>query len=282
VGVRDVSEIIWDNNMEQIMNVCIEKLGLRNPSDDTVRNLVAIMSLCHPRELTPAEGCTEVHKVKDKFVSKRELMPGKQKMIDYPSDVIDFASLYPNACIQREPPIPIRIDHLEIRQLTRKHRMPTRSTNEQIVSSKVSTSSSSSSQVDVAHQLAAMAFQFVMGGQGLVPPGLPNRQIQKRQSLLHIEDGPEDSPRQSPPRILTPLAIGDQASIASIASSPDASVLAMPTSKQSSKRSIGAGGADQCEDGEDGLNSEIEMGRSTLANKATRTSTQRKTAGPPW
>jgi hypothetical protein len=76
------------------------------------------------------------------------------------------------------------------------------------------------------------------------------------------------------------LAIGDQASFASLGSPPDTSVLAMTISKQSSKHSIGAGVDDQCEDGEDGLSSVIEMARSTLANKAKRTSPKRKTAGP--
>jgi hypothetical protein len=76
---------------------------------------------------------------------------------------------------------------LKIRQLTRKDRMPTKSTNKQIVSSKISTSAASSSQGDVAQQLAATALQFVMGGQGLVPPGLPNRQMQKKQSKMALK-----------------------------------------------------------------------------------------------
>ena len=49
------AHLSWDNKCEAFVKHCIEALGLRNPNDPTVKDILGILGMCDKRELTPVE-----------------------------------------------------------------------------------------------------------------------------------------------------------------------------------------------------------------------------------
>ena len=171
----------WDNKAEDLVDFAIERIGIINPNDDTIKNMVAILDICHQRESTPDDGYASVTKLKDKFVNKRSILRGNQTMLVFPSDVADFVRLFPNRYLQCDPPIASRIDSMKIRQATRKDRMPTRSTNKNLKSNE---SKSQQPVTDASSGFAMQCMQFIMnrGGGGGFPVRDSRRDSRDRSS----------------------------------------------------------------------------------------------------
>ena len=210
--------VSWDTKSEKFVTHCIEKIGLRNPKDETVKDLLGIMEICSKKELTPDDCLSEIRKIREKFVGQRSLLPGKQTMLQFPSDVNEFLRrfTYGKSFLQCDPPVQSRINATELRQHTRKDKMPTRGTNKSLStfdtarnrnSQALASSSMANSQLDPTQQLANFALQFVLGSKSrdelrdyrnFGDSGGNGRSDNSQQ--LAIEDDPRNSPRQNVPR----------------------------------------------------------------------------------
>jgi hypothetical protein len=180
--------VSWNHKLETAARFMISVMGIRRPNDNTVKNVVAIIELCHGREMDPNESYKEVHSLRTKISSLRELLPGNIVSMDYPK-VGDLVKLHPNMYPMDEPPIPCRVDETEILQRTRKDMMPTISTNKRL-KSKVSAlvaSPSSGSASDINLQLLDYVLNKSPRGPASSPPSEPKASAH-RPDPLPIED----------------------------------------------------------------------------------------------
>ena len=248
----------WTDKKEAIIDWCIEALGLRNPNVETVKIILGILAEAHNRKFEPNEAYRELHAMTDTWVNKRELMPGKQKMRSYPSDASDFQKLHPESYLQCEPPIPSRIDPNKLRQVTRKDRMPARSSNKYVDKSSPA-SSSNSGQGDLTQQMAMMALQWVMNGRGNSPPlPSPEKTRPKKKGPAAIEDG---SPGDDNEEDLSPEP-------------PQKKAILDRQRTMDADRLKAKGGATA--DDDDDVQKTIDQARATLANKKARVDKAKK------
>lgn len=124
--------ISWDTKKEDFVDFALETLGLRHPNNDTLKNMLAIIWICAERDLAPDDAYEELRNMQDKFVHKRELVPGKPLLKEYTRDVSQFIRLYPHQYLECDPPVASQIDERKIQQKTRKDVMPSRSSNKHI------------------------------------------------------------------------------------------------------------------------------------------------------
>ena len=118
----------WDVKLEYFCDVFLA-LGLRNPNDETVKLMIAILSSCSEKKLTPQEAYHEVHGFKTKLAAKRSLYPGAQSMMVFPQDPRDFMKQFPHVYRPNDPPVASKLSEASLRNMTRKDLMPTRSSN---------------------------------------------------------------------------------------------------------------------------------------------------------
>lgn len=122
----------WESKLEHMGDFMVKILGLRHPSDSTVKDAIAILAHCHPRTLQPNEAYNCIHAFKTKVAAKRLIIAGAPTEKEFPMDVNDFTRLHPKAYLENEPPVKGRVDPVKIKMMTRKDLMPTRSTNRMI------------------------------------------------------------------------------------------------------------------------------------------------------
>jgi hypothetical protein len=120
------------SKLEMLVDFSIEVLGLRHPTDATLKILIGIVLLCHEVELSPDDFYEMLQDVKDKFTEKRPLIPGKSLLATYDRDPQQFMRLHPRQYQECDPPIASRLEERSIQQRTRKDLMPTRSTNKHL------------------------------------------------------------------------------------------------------------------------------------------------------
>ena len=118
----------WEMKKETMADFLMQ-IGVRHPSDPTVKDVLAILSHCHGRSLLPDEAYDQLHKFKLKMSAKRLITSGQMALVDYPFDPKDFMKQYPRAYAEGDGPVKTRIDPMKIKQMTRKDLMPARSTN---------------------------------------------------------------------------------------------------------------------------------------------------------
>ncbi len=94
----------WDVKVEYVVDFCLV-IGLRYPSDDTIRCIIAILPICHERALSPQEAYDAVHDFRMKVVSKRPCNTGARTMTVFPKDPSEFRRLYRGVYLDHEPPV---------------------------------------------------------------------------------------------------------------------------------------------------------------------------------
>ena len=124
--------ITVESKLEGLVDFSLEILGLRHPTDATLKILLAIVLLCPGVELSPDDFHETLQDVKDKYTAKRPLIPGKSLLAMYDRDPQQFIRLYPRRYQECDHPIASRLDERSIQQRTRKDLMPTRSTNKHL------------------------------------------------------------------------------------------------------------------------------------------------------
>lgn len=129
--LRDKS-VSWDTKKEDFVDFALGTMGLRHPNNDTLKSMLAILWICADRDLSPDDAYDELRNMQDKFVNKRELVPGKPLLKEYTRDVSQFIRLYPHQYLECDPPVASQIDERKIQQKTRKDVMPSRSSNKHI------------------------------------------------------------------------------------------------------------------------------------------------------
>ena len=126
--VAKCKEYSWDMKMEWFADYSLA-LGLRNATDETVKIIISILQLSSERIMSPDDADAEVHSFKRKLEAKRQLVPGVQTMMVFPSDPSEFMVINPGIHHVNDPPVLPRLDVARIRQATRRDVMPTRATN---------------------------------------------------------------------------------------------------------------------------------------------------------
>ena len=79
-------KVSFDDKIDKLVEFLIVVLGLRHPSDPTVKTILAIALLCHDRKNTPEENYEWVRKIHDKFTNVRPLTPGSPTYKEFPKD----------------------------------------------------------------------------------------------------------------------------------------------------------------------------------------------------
>ena len=197
----------WDHKTEEFVKHCIEVLGLRNPNDGTVKNILGILEICCKKELSPEENLMEVRRIRAKFAGQRELFPGEQSMGKFPHNVNDFLKRFPygKSFSQCDPPVASKVSDRQLRQIIRKDKMPTRDTNKAIKNYEIKSKGSNntfSGMADQTQMQATMAaLQFVLGKQSR--ESFREEQVRNfhrsysnldnYQPQLALEDRPKDS-----------------------------------------------------------------------------------------
>ena len=193
--IRDKT-ISWDTKKEDFVDFALETLGLRHPNNETLKSMLAILWVCAERDLSPDDAYEELRNMQDKFVNKRELVPGKPLLKEYTRDVSQFIRLYPHQYLECDPPVASQIDERKIQQKTRKDVMPSRSSNKH-----VSKSARRSATCDPAAGLQRSFMNFILGNSSS-PVEAPRRPAPR--GPLAIEHFPAAA---APPSHVAPLAI---------------------------------------------------------------------------
>jgi hypothetical protein len=118
----------WDLKVEDGMDLLLE-IGCSYPNDDTLRVMIAIVSICSKRVMKPASFYNDLRLCRDKLVAKRKNAGSNVKVTAkiFPKSVKDFMEKYPYIYKEDAPPIPTLIDDRVIKDCTRPDRMPCRS-----------------------------------------------------------------------------------------------------------------------------------------------------------
>ena len=190
--------ISWDTKKEDFVDFALETLGLRHPNNDTLKSMLAILWVCAERDLSPDDAYEELRNMQDKFVNKRELVPGKPLLKEYTRDVSQFIRLYPHQYLECDPPVASQIDERKIQQKTRKDVMPSRSSNKHIAKS-----ARQSATCDPAAGLQRSFMNFILGNSSSLVE-TPRRPAPRGPPA--IGNVPADAARKSP---VAPLAIAD-------------------------------------------------------------------------
>jgi len=185
-----------DTKKEDFVDFALGTLGLRHPNNDTLKSMLAIIWICAERDLAPDDAYEELRNMQDKFVHKRELVPGKPLLKEYTRDVSQFIRLYPHQYLECDPPVASQIDERKIQQKTRKDVMPSRSSNKHIAKH-----ARQSATCDPAGGLQRSFMNFILGNNSS-PAEAPRRPAPRGPRA--IEHFPVAA---APPSPVAPLAI---------------------------------------------------------------------------
>ena len=149
----------FDAKMELFVDFLIETVGLRFPTDDTLKIVRAIATIASDHVLSPDGAYHALCSARVKFVNKRPIMPGKPLLTEYMRDVSQFMKLFPHQYRQCDPPIASKLDDRNILQRTRKDLMPCRNTNKQLKKAVAGCPAP-----DLQSHTMLTCLQFMMGG----------------------------------------------------------------------------------------------------------------------
>ena len=124
---QDVT-VEWEDKVEHGLDFLLE-IGCSFPNDDTVRVLMAILSICSKRIMNPSSFYNDLRLCREKLVGKRKMLGSNAKVTakNFPKSVKDFMEKYPWIYKSDEPPVPTIIADKVIKDSTRPDRMPARS-----------------------------------------------------------------------------------------------------------------------------------------------------------
>ena len=175
-----------DEKLENFVDFALEVVGLRYPTDATLKTILSITAICHQWQMTPTEAYNKIRNLSDKFVNKRPLVAGKPLMITYESDPSPFMRLHPRRYMECDPPVASKVDEREIQKRTRKDVMPTRDTNKQLKTNNQKASGGAASGGNFAEQFSMKALDYMLGSK-IAAPRLGDQQAPPAAPLA-IED----------------------------------------------------------------------------------------------
>jgi hypothetical protein len=187
------ASVAFDSKMEEGTDFLLD-LGCRHPNDDALKDLLAILAICHGKDSMDAvEAYENINQLRTKVTNKRLLRPAPSTLQEFPRDPSQFMRLYPRAYVECDPPVASRIDHHRIREKTRKDLMPTRNTNSAYKLAAVNRGRACPSAIaPQPASVQAMALQYILG-QGNINPavflqGIAHASPPKRQQRLELLD----------------------------------------------------------------------------------------------
>ena len=213
------ASVAFDSKMEEGTDFLLD-LGCRHPNDDALKDLLAILAICHGKDSMDAvEAYENINQLRTKVTNKRLLRPAPSTLQEFPRDPSQFMRLYPRAYVECDPPVASRIDHQRIREKTRKDLMPTRNTNSAYKLAAVNRGRACPSAIaPQPANVQAMALQYILG-QGNINPAV-------------FLQGLRGSPPKRQPR-LELLAPASPAAICDVQASPTAAPEASPAAASS-------------------------------------------------
>ena len=102
-------------------------IGLRFPSDDTVKQTLAMIGVGRDEKNTPQQNYDDIHEFKRALRVKRELYPGATTFKNFPDTPGEFKLLHADRLPYE--PVASRIDYKLLRELVHRDVMPSRSNN---------------------------------------------------------------------------------------------------------------------------------------------------------
>ena len=128
---------IWSDEFtrDQQMNMFVEffiQIGLRFADDTTVKQALAILN-CGIKDYVadPDQNYLDFHKLREKLRIKREMTHGEVTFKDFPEDVDEFITMYPDRiknCVES------RVQPEILKEMAHKRYMPTRKNNSSLTS----------------------------------------------------------------------------------------------------------------------------------------------------
>jgi hypothetical protein len=192
-------KVDWDDKKEASIDFLLT-IRCVNPDDATYKNLLAILQDCSSKKFSdPTEAYSEIKSLKTKMVNKRPFSNAVQALPVYPADASEFMRQFGNIYSQCDPPVASKIADEKLRQLTRKDRMPTRSTNGAIDDDGRRPSKPNKSQADPNADFFRMMCGYMVANQQgsfSLESSPMNERPRRQPSTRAIEDGVVDPLRE--------------------------------------------------------------------------------------